>query len=263
MEKNSKTRKKKPKLERYFASISITDGYEENISWDTVPEDAISDAKKYQEQESPRGQIFTDVRLGKLAHRVLGKSTAEVVPPIVKEEIKKKKDTEKAYKYIQMRLDLVKITPQYVAQLDSYRLSSLRIRKAEEKDINSIVRIYNRSFMMGADPWSPASVEEFIKIFHFGKTVMLIASFQNTDVGFIIIDLEGEHDEFGVIAGLAIDPSYQRRGIGHFLGVAAWDYFRKFNLKELRCEVYANNKPSYRLIKGLSFEEYGEKSYVF
>jgi ribosomal protein S18 acetylase RimI-like enzyme len=45
------------------------------------------------------------------------------------------------------------------------------------------------------------------------------------------------------------------------LGMAAWNYFQQKNIKELRCEVYVENKASYNFIKSLGFQEYETKTY--
>jgi len=45
--------------------------------------------------------------------------------------------------------------------------------------------------------------------------------------------------------------------------MASWQYLKKEfpNVKEIRCEVYKDNKVSYAFIKGIGFEEYGKKVY--
>ena len=86
---------------------------------------------------------------------------------------------------------------------------------------------------------------------------MFVAKVFGIDAGFIVIYLEGENDEFGIIAGLGIIPRFQRKGIATALALAAWERFLlPNNVKELRCEVYNSNKPSYNFIKSLGFEEY-------
>ena len=76
-----------------------------------------------------------------------------------------------------------------------------------------------------------------------------------------ILDLEGKDHEFGVIAGLGVLPRFQRKGLGTVIGMAAWNYFKKIGVKELRCEVYKFNTVSYTFITSLGFEEFGVKTY--
>ncbi|QEE16535.2 GNAT family N-acetyltransferase [Promethearchaeum syntrophicum] len=174
----------------------------------------------------------------------------------------------KDYVYIQMKLNIENLPKEFLKELDEFRVSGISIRECDEDCLPIFVKLYNRSFMLGSDPYSPATEEQFRVILKDETTVVLIGSKSGEDVGFIIIDIfsENESDErdIGVIAGLGTDPRWQRQGIGRYLGIASWDYFRKkFNLKELRCEVYEKNLPSYNLIKSLHFEEYGKKSYKF
>jgi len=169
------------------------------------------------------------------------------------------------YTYIQMRLDIEDITEKFSNELEQYRISGIKIRKATIEDLSIFVKLYNRAFMRGSDPWSPASEPQFKEILSHESTVVLIASIEEEDVGFIIIDLEEDPKigKVGIICGLGTDPRWQRRGIARFLGIASWDYFKQRNVKELRCEVYENNKPSYNLIKSLHFQEVGKKVYQF
>ncbi|MHA1602583.1 MAG: GNAT family N-acetyltransferase [Promethearchaeota archaeon] len=169
----------------------------------------------------------------------------------------------KDYVYIQMKLNIENLPNVFLKELETYRLSGIHIRQASEKDLSTFVKLYNRSFMRGSDPWSPATEEQFKDILHHNETVVLIASTHGEDVGFIIIDLEEGEKTIGVVCGLGTDPRWQRKGIGRYLGIAAWEHFQKLNVKELHCEVYENNAASYNLIKSLHFMEYGRKIYQF
>lgn len=167
------------------------------------------------------------------------------------------------YTYIQMRLDVERITQQYLKDMDWCTMREMLIRVATLNDIPSLVRIYNNSFKTGCDPWMPTTEQQFKQIFNFHHTMILVAKFKGTDIGFIIIDFEGKENETGIIAALAVDPVFRRQGVGHYLGLAAWDYLRRNKVKELLTEVFEKNIPSYRLISGLGFEPYGKKVYNF
>jgi ribosomal protein S18 acetylase RimI-like enzyme len=100
-------------------------------------------------------------------------------------------------------------------------------------------------------------------IFEDPDTLFLIGRLYGQDVAFVILDFEGPHNEYAVIAGLGVVPKYQRRGLGTIMGMAAWNYLKKNhpNIEELRCEVYKNNTASYNFIKSLGFEVYDTKTY--
>ena len=180
----------------------------------------------------------------------------------------KKEYEPKDYIYIQMKLSIETLPKEFLKELDEFHVSGISIRECDESDLPVFVKLYNRSFMLGSDPYSPATAEQFRVILKDETTIVLIGSKSGEDVGFIIIDIFSENEgcerDIGVIAGLGTDPRWQRQGIGRYLGIASWEYFRKkFNLKELRCEVYEKNLPSYNLIKSLHFKEYGKKTYKF
>jgi ribosomal protein S18 acetylase RimI-like enzyme len=192
--------------------------------------------------------LFLQAQIPELSHEVVEKA-AEYVP--------------KPYVYIQMRLDVVKITPQYEENLAKYQMAGVSMRKAEDTDVPVLTKIYNRAFMMGTDPYSPITEENMRQIMALPRGVVLVAEGLGEIFGFIILDLEGENNEYAVIVGLGTDPRWRRKGMAKFLGYGGWNYLRNLNVKELRCEVFEKNIPSLRLIQSLEFEEYDRKIYYF
>jgi len=166
--------------------------------------------------------------------------------------------------YLQMRLPIEKITKEFENILrrkiekNIYRAS---IREAELKDLSIITDIYNKSWLTSSTPFRPIEKETLKQIFNHQNTVFLIANVYSLDGGFIILDFEGENNEYGVIAGLGVLPRFQGKGLGTILGMAAWNHFKEKGLKELRCEVYEDNQKSFNFIEGLNFEEFGRIVY--
>lgn len=244
-----------------------TTGKVDEHYWDSMDLLSDSDREEYYSSKSPESNAtkMKKEALDNEKSEFQGKLRRIFFPDEYKKPQKKEYEP-KDYIYIQMKLNIEKISPEFLKELEEYRLSGISIRKCDENDLPIFVKLYNRSFMRGADPWSPATIDQFREILKNKTTVVLIASKSGEDVGFIIIDIEREdHDrDIGYIAGLGTDPRWQRQGIARYLGIASWDYFRnKFSFKELRCEVYEKNLPSYNLIKSLHFEEYGKKTYKF
>jgi ribosomal protein S18 acetylase RimI-like enzyme len=166
--------------------------------------------------------------------------------------------------YIQMRLPVDKITPEFETEMKEKvdkNILHAKIREATEEDLESVVYLHNRSWMTSSTPFTPITVETIQKIFEYAETTILIAKVYGNDSGFAILDLEGENSEYGVIAGLGVLPRFQRKGLGTVIGMAAWNFFKEIGVKELRCEVYKSNKVSYNFIKSLGFEEYDTKTY--
>jgi ribosomal protein S18 acetylase RimI-like enzyme len=166
--------------------------------------------------------------------------------------------------YIQMRLPLENLTPDFIEELKDkveHNIFHAKIREAKKEDLEQIMQIYNRAWLTSHTPFSPITVESIKTIFDYQDTIILVAKVYGIDGGFIILDLDGIDKEYGVIAGLGILPRFQRKGLGTVLGMAAWNYFKQKNIKELRCEVYVDNKASYNFIKSLGFEEFETKTY--
>ncbi|TFG25290.1 MAG: N-acetyltransferase [Promethearchaeota archaeon] len=167
-------------------------------------------------------------------------------------------------KYIQLKLPVEKITKEFEIEITkkvATNFLNAKIRSATKEDLESVVQMYNRSWMTSCTPFSPISIDTLKKILEYPETTILIARAYGIDAGFIILDLEGPNKEFGVIAGLGVIPRFQRKGLGTVLGMAGWNHFKDLGVKELRCEVYHENKVSYDFIRSLGFEECGEKVY--
>jgi len=180
-----------------------------------------------------------------------------------KEDIESELNTT-GMKYIQMRLPIEKITKQFeddIKKKIETNIYQAKIREATEKDLEIVTEIYNKAWLTSRTPFRPIEKETLKTIFHHPDTIFLIARVYGIDGGFVILDLEGESKEYGIIAGLGIIPRFQRKGLGTVLGLASWSYLKEKGIKELRCEVYKDNQASYQFIKGLQFEEFGEKTY--
>lgn len=182
----------------------------------------------------------------------------------IKEEEKETSVIEEGLTYIQMKLPVEKITEEFEQSLKkkiSHNILRANIREATIEDLEAIRYIHNRAWLTSNTPFSPITLEGIKQVFEIPSTKIFIARVYGQDGGFIITDLEGEDNKIGVIAGLGILPRFQRRYLGTILGMHGWEYFKKKKIKELRCEVYIDNLASYKLIKGLGFEEYDRITY--
>ncbi|MFX1358318.1 MAG: GNAT family N-acetyltransferase [Promethearchaeota archaeon] len=178
---------------------------------------------------------------------------------IIEEELETK-----GMEYIQMRLPVENITLEFEEDLRKKvekNVLKAKIREANEKDLESVMYIHNRAWMTSNEPFSPIDVQSLRTIFNYPETIILIAKVYGNDAAFAILDLEGEKKEYGIICGLGVLPRFQNKGLGTIVGMASWNYFKDKGVKELRCEVYKDNKVSYNFIKSLGFEEYDVKVY--
>ena len=175
-----------------------------------------------------------------------------------------KEEEVESLEYIQMKLPVSDITSEFEEKLTKKVKSNIlkaKIREANEEDLPSIKYLYDRSWLTSQTPFSAISVSSLKTIWEYPETIILIAKVYGSDAGFAILDCEGENQEIGVIAGMGIIPRFQRKGLGTVIGMAAWNYFKKKGIKELRCEVYKGNTVSYQFIKSIGFKEYGKKTY--
>lgn len=168
--------------------------------------------------------------------------------------------------YIQMRLPVDKITEAFENKLkDKIEQNIIKaiIRKAKREDLDSLKNIYNRAWLTSNTPFRPITKTDLQKILEAPDTLFLIARVYGIDAAFVLLDFEGENKEFAVIAALAVLPRFQRRGLGKILGVYLWNFLKQNydNVKEIRAEVYKDNKVSYAFIEGIGFEEYERRIY--
>ncbi len=166
--------------------------------------------------------------------------------------------------YIQMKLPVAKITPEFEKMLTEKverNILRAKIREAKVEDLESVQALYNRSWMTSNTPYSSITLNSLKTIFEYPETIILIARVYGSDAAFVILDYEGPNNEFGIIVGLGVMPRFQRKGLGTVIGMAAWNYFKKKGIKELRCEVYKDNLVSHNFITSIGFEEFGRKAY--
>ncbi|MFX1386128.1 MAG: GNAT family N-acetyltransferase [Promethearchaeota archaeon] len=187
-----------------------------------------------------------------------------------KQKLEVDKTAEELYQdgmvYIQMRLPVEKITEEFENKLKDkieHNIIQAKIREATKEDLDSLKNIYNRAWLTSNTPFRPITKTDLLKILDYPETVFLIGKVYGTDAAFLLLDFEGKNNEYAIIAALAVIPRFQRRGVGSVLGMASWQFLKQKypNIKEIRCEVYKDNKVSYSFIKGIGFEEYGTKVY--
>lgn len=166
--------------------------------------------------------------------------------------------------YIQMKLPVSNITPEVEEKLKKkveHNILRAKIREAKLEDLDSVMYIYNRSWLVSSTPFRPIKKETLKIIYEYSETKILIARAYGSDAAFVILDYEGPNNEYGIIAGLGVIPRFQRKGLGTVIGMTAWNYFKKKGVKELRCEVFKDNKVSFNFIKSIGFEEFARKTY--
>ena len=113
----------------------------------------------------------------------------------------------------------------------------ITIQKAIKEDIPFIINIENRAFF---SPWTEVQITASIDNAYAAKEANVIK-------GFIII--ETILDEVHVLH-MAVDPKFQRKGIGKKLMEKAFE----FSGKKFFLEVRESNFPAQKLYKGFGFK---------
>jgi len=168
--------------------------------------------------------------------------------------------------YIKLGLSISKAQDHTVEKLETYVKShqkGVKIREAKKDDIAKINQIYNESWNASNLPMKEVTEDLFMEIFEDDDTKFLIAQLDSEDVGFILLEFNKLNKEIGLISGLGVVPEHQGRGLGKYLALEAWNFFKDKGIKELRCEVYKGNKVAINFIKSLGFVEYGTSDEIF
>jgi len=168
--------------------------------------------------------------------------------------------------YIKLGLSISKAKDIAVEKLEKYVKShktDVKIREANKEDIVKINQIYHESWNASHLPMKEVTEELFMEIFEDEDTKFLIAKLDSQDVGFILVEFNKLNKEIGLISGLGVVPKYQGKGLGKYLALEAWNFFKDKGIKELRCEVYKENKVAISFIKSLGFEEYGASEGIY
>ena len=163
--------------------------------------------------------------------------------------------------YIQMRLPVEKISKSFEEKIrNKIKQNDLKakLRKAMKEDIDSILLMYDQAWHSTTMPFQPIPRSRLLTLLKDPNYEILIVKVDSKDSAFAIIYITGEEKEIGIIGVLGVVPGGQRKGLGTFLGVACWDYFKEKKVKELRCRVHLDNKASYIFMRRLGFEEFRE-----
>ena len=167
--------------------------------------------------------------------------------------------------YRQMRISIRELTREQEKMYNEVlELNPLKAKtnEASDKDIEVLVNLYNKSWLTSNTPFRNIAAETMMSLYHNPEILILIAKVYGIPAGFIILDFEGEKNHYASILALGILPRFQHRGLGRFLALKAWEYFKQRDIRELRSEVYIDNIVSYKFNQAMGFEEIDVKTYT-
>ncbi|MCK9150356.1 ribosomal protein S18-alanine N-acetyltransferase [Methanobacterium alcaliphilum] len=120
------------------------------------------------------------------------------------------------------------------------------IREFKLPDLKRVIEIEKMSF---DEPYPPHILKD---IFNLGAG-FLVAQQDNIILGYIIFWIRFEDE--GHIISLAVDKKYQRNQVGSQLVSMATDILEKFQMKNIKLEVRAENKGAIKFYKTLGFHD--------
>lgn len=128
-------------------------------------------------------------------------------------------------------------------------MAEIFIRKAEEKDLDAIVRLEEQCFVT---PWSRESLS--YDMMENSLSSYLVADRDGQPAGYV--GIWSILDE-GHINNVAVSPDCRRQGIGTLLIDALLQEGRKEGITSFTLEVRVGNLPARRLYEKAGFEEAG------
>ena len=167
--------------------------------------------------------------------------------------------------YRQMKLSVGELTPEQEKKYNEIlklNLLKAKIYEASDIDIEVLVNLYNKSWITSNTPYRRIEAETMMSLYRNPEIVILIAKYYGIPAGFIIMDFAGAKDHISSVLALGILPRFQHRGLGRFLALNAWEYFKQRDIRELRSEVYVDNIVSYKFNQAMGFEEIDVKTYT-
>lgn len=231
------------------------------------------------EKKQSRASMKWDKIKNKFHHEGgTGDEEAEDAQPgvIVDEETGKK-----GYVYRQMELPAENLTREFIEKTKKRIHAHVITEVASIDDAELVTELHNRAFLTAPDPYAAIEMRDMRRLIICPRTLVLVGMIWGSEpCGFIVCNFE-EHCsaeevaklealnktgikykllpepayKVGFISGLGVVPRWQRRGIGLSLGLHSWEYFKRYSVQVLRCEVFEGNDASYHLIKSMGFKE--------
>ena len=166
---------------------------------------------------------------------------------------------------VSLLLEVSFVSPSKAEQSDT-ALVNVKIRHADEKDLEEIVRLSKKlgrdesamDSMISPSPSEFQSPSWILKNIKGENTVVFVAEVEGKIVGYSLGWVSqpwAYKGKRGYICDCFVEKSYRRRGIGKALVKAMLEWFINKGVECVEADVYSSNVPSLKLFKKLGFEE--------
>ena len=166
---------------------------------------------------------------------------------------------------VSLLLEVSFVSPSKGKQSDA-TLVNVKIRHADEKDLEEIVRLSKKlgrdesamDSMISPSPSEFQSPSWILKNIKGENTVVFVAEVEGKIVGYSLGWVSqpwAYKGKRGYICDCFVEKSFRRRGIGKALVKAMLEWFTSKGVECVEADVYSSNVPSLKLFKKLGFEE--------
>ncbi|MEM2937140.1 MAG: GNAT family N-acetyltransferase [Candidatus Bathyarchaeia archaeon] len=156
--------------------------------------------------------------------------------------------------------------PSGKAKPSDIALSNVKIRHANEEDLQGIVRLSQKlgrdesamDSMISPLPSEFQSPSWILKNIRGENAVVFVAEVEGKIVGYSLGWVSqpwAYKGKRGYICDCFVEKSYRRQGIGKALIKAMLEWFIEKGVECVEADIYSNNVPSLKLFKKLGFEE--------
>ncbi|MFW6233109.1 MAG: N-acetyltransferase family protein [Nanoarchaeota archaeon] len=143
----------------------------------------------------------------------------------------------------------------------------MKIRKANEKDIDDIDKIYEEASMQEVKYQFPnitkEQYEKDLKKYKISRKKGFIKNIKNKNHYWIVVEEKGEiigfgeafvEDKKGKIENIYVKKNNMKKGVGSKILSYLIKWIKKQNIKDVESSCYINNKPSIKLHEKFGFK---------
>lgn len=162
------------------------------------------------------------------------------------------------------------MSPSKLGKEVSITIAGIRIRHANEEDLQQIVRLSEKlgrdesamDSMVSPMPSEFQNPNWILKNIKGENTVVFVAEVEGKVVGYSLgwVSQPWSYKaKRGYICDCFVEKSYRQRGVGKALIRAMLEWFKNKGVECVEADVYSRNAPSLALFKRLGFEEVSKR----
>jgi len=141
---------------------------------------------------------------------------------------------------------------------------SVSFRKAAQRDIKPMAKVFQRAFADTRELSDEAAVDYLNQARHSRNQQLVVAKDKNGKIaGFVMTDTDSFEDNSLYVAQVAVDPDFQGYGIGRKLMKQAEDIAIKQGFNAVALHVRKDNGKAINLYKSLGYKKIGSEWWYY